>query len=338
MQAIVGDGEIRNFSVSAPCPQCGTLVKSTDSTREHLEDGRLMVRPADPIPDFDLDPMAPGPKDATECVFCGTRLRRSVRSSEHVLPKWLREVRVLRQNPCILKDAGKRRWTVDPPEFVAGGSIAVIPAPRKLRTKNSAPLTITVRVCQPCNHRWMSRLETAVRPILEPLINGETPTISGANRSIVSRWVTKTAITFEQDDPPTVTIRGPQIRDVRNGRPARWCAIWVARWAAADDILLRHEVLRGLDRGSMQVAAQWGRTYIGLGEGIAFMVISAMSPTRDFSILDPGPPWRQLWPGPVEDLTLAPETLTRDDIELLSARIIQTGPHGTHGSGATVNP
>jgi hypothetical protein len=51
------------------------------------------------------------------------------------------------------------------------------------------------RVCEDCNNRWMSALETEAMPILKPLIDGTVSlmSISDAERAIVAKWATKTA-------------------------------------------------------------------------------------------------------------------------------------------------
>jgi hypothetical protein len=52
-------------------------------------------------------------------------------------------------------------------------------------------------VCGPCNHGWMSRLENQAKPIFGKLDRGFPATISSEDAVILSRWMFKTAVTYE---------------------------------------------------------------------------------------------------------------------------------------------
>jgi hypothetical protein len=56
--------------------------------------------------------------------------------------------------------------------------------------------------CGPCNHGWMSRLETAVAPIVTPLIQGHDRVLTVAERTTVAAWVLKTAMVAEYLNKP----------------------------------------------------------------------------------------------------------------------------------------
>lgn len=58
------------------------------------------------------------------------------------------------------------------------------------------------RVCRTCNNEWMSRLESDVKPHLQPLLAGQTHTISYAAQATLSWWVVKTAMALEGVDTP----------------------------------------------------------------------------------------------------------------------------------------
>ncbi len=52
-------------------------------------------------------------------------------------------------------------------------------------------------ICADCNNGWMSRLESAAKPILTPMILGEPVTLSTADQQVVAAWATKTALVLE---------------------------------------------------------------------------------------------------------------------------------------------
>jgi hypothetical protein len=69
--------------------------------------------------------------------------------------------------------------------------------------KHTAERFVEGRVCEDCNNRWMSALETEAMPILKPLIDGTVSlmTISNAERMIVAKWATKTAYVISHAAP-----------------------------------------------------------------------------------------------------------------------------------------
>lgn len=52
-------------------------------------------------------------------------------------------------------------------------------------------------VCRPCNNGWMSRLEALAKPILLPLIKGETAVLGARAQATIASWAVKTAMVFE---------------------------------------------------------------------------------------------------------------------------------------------
>lgn len=53
------------------------------------------------------------------------------------------------------------------------------------------------RVCKACNNGWMSRLETAARPILRPMLKGIGRPISQKDQGTLATWAVKTAMMLE---------------------------------------------------------------------------------------------------------------------------------------------
>lgn len=112
------------------------------------------------------------------CVFCGGQpLTR-----EHVWPQWI--ISTIREH--------------------------VGPGPIRVARLSDAPyevpeLDVAVRaVCAACNNGWMSSLETAVRPALEPMILGRFPVhLTPTTQALLARWAFKTALMVDLYKPPS---------------------------------------------------------------------------------------------------------------------------------------
>src|SRR5258708_1643614 len=118
------------------------------------------------------------------CIFCGNPLT-GVRAREHVIPQWLMEYLGIGEEQLYLA--------------VAQSADDVVTNSRK----HTAERFVEGRVCADCNNRWMSALETEAMPILKQLIDGTISllSISNAERTIVSRWATKTAYVISHAAP-----------------------------------------------------------------------------------------------------------------------------------------
>lgn len=57
-------------------------------------------------------------------------------------------------------------------------------------------------VCPKCNHGWMSDLETHASPLLTPMIEGRPQGLDIKQQALISQWVVKTALTWDQSQPP----------------------------------------------------------------------------------------------------------------------------------------
>jgi hypothetical protein len=111
-----------------------------------------------------------GPSNKT-CIFCGNG--GGPFHKEDVLPKW------------IAKEFRKAWIKVTSREtghtFVTRGHLGLV---------SRAP-------CKTCNSGWMSRLETAVKPIIVPMMKGEKRTLSQEDQLALARWVMKTVMMME---------------------------------------------------------------------------------------------------------------------------------------------
>ena len=117
------------------------------------------------------------------CIFCG----QPGGNREHIVGKWL------------LNDLNlyATRTRIGFGNLLKTGKMDEIDEPRSLGS------FITDAVCAICNNGWMSQLESAVKPLLSPLLVDPWPANSRRLLSdlfischIITRWLLKTACTF----------------------------------------------------------------------------------------------------------------------------------------------
>ena len=53
------------------------------------------------------------------------------------------------------------------------------------------------RVCRECNNGWMSRLESQSQPTLQPLLSGQSHSLTSGEQATVALWAVKTAMVLE---------------------------------------------------------------------------------------------------------------------------------------------
>ncbi|MEX0950410.1 MAG: hypothetical protein WD296_16605 [Acidimicrobiia bacterium] len=116
------------------------------------------------------------------CVFC----QNSPINREHAWPDWLTD------------------------EFNGmGGFEGFVYSARGKTWRSAKRLTHKVHApCKACNGGWMSALETAARPILQPLIHGTDVTrgeLAREAQHLLALWIAKTCMMLDLTvDPPTV--------------------------------------------------------------------------------------------------------------------------------------
>jgi hypothetical protein len=80
---------------------------------------------------------------------------------------------------------------------------------RRIRSK---VIEITVdTVCHPCNHHWMSDLETWASPLLKKMLKGQRQGLTVAQQALLAQWATKTAMTLDQVYPPRERLWTPAV-------------------------------------------------------------------------------------------------------------------------------
>ncbi len=166
-----------------------------------------------------------------KCLFCGVLTRCT---KEHPFPKWLKTVipRGPSRSHQILTfriDDGRRSW---------------IKPERRSHGRNIGDTQLPI-VCAACNNGWMSRLQTAVKPIQIPLIKGETVTLSVEQQQVLAAWTMMTSMVAEFMDP------SPQSRMVKPEERRELRDLMTASLAVNHDALdNRHRALFGHDARS----------------------------------------------------------------------------------------
>lgn len=144
------------------------------------------------------------------CVVCEREMRGGYKEKtnpegyarEHGVPCWL-----LRH----LNVVGVKTW-----ETVVGTRLGGVGEELVLKTERDPPhLTIAyANVCGLCNTGWMKSLETAVEPILKPLVDGgrDVRTLSPEEREVLAKWTLKTAFFRHDGRSPTEYVTKEHIR------------------------------------------------------------------------------------------------------------------------------
>lgn len=159
---------------------------------------------------------APG----NQCAFCGAP---PPLTREHVWPQWVADG--LRARGPFLARHYDKSWTTP-----------------KIDSKVRA-------VCGECNHGWMSRMEDAIKPILEPIVlatreDGDTTrvpvrTLSPKDKTLLSRWAMKTALTVDLARNPRSLPQGEyhefhRRRQRIDGRTWVWLGAYSGRYVTRD--------------------------------------------------------------------------------------------------------
>lgn len=112
------------------------------------------------------------------CPFC--QQRDAASSKEDIFANWIARL-IQGEGKGIFKIVGWRHGQEPDQEWGAKGKIGFA---------TRAP-------CELCNNRWMSSLETAVAPILTPMIQGLPTLVTTDQQLIIARWATKVAMNWE---------------------------------------------------------------------------------------------------------------------------------------------
>ena len=103
------------------------------------------------------------------CLFCDNKAN----SKEHLWPAWILES-IQPYSTKLLRTQGDS-------------------APREIGAIGKKNITVK-SVCKPCNHGWMSDLETESRPILSPMMHDLIAPLDDQQRHVIAKWMAKTAM------------------------------------------------------------------------------------------------------------------------------------------------
>ena len=150
------------------------------------------------------------PKSADRCIFC---LSTGKLTGEHVWADWLRD---------FLPRPGTKNS-----HHTRVGDEDIKPG--KMNRAGDAHSQKLVVVCRACNSGWMSKLQTAAKPILIPLIQDKWPHLDEKNQKILTKWAMMFTMVVEFADPATQMIPQSDRNTIRIGDiPSSW-SIWIGR-------------------------------------------------------------------------------------------------------------
>ena len=212
------------------------------------------------------------------------------------------------------------------PQWVAAALPGEGPLRVERRALGEAPvswervsLEITVRrVCVGCNNGWMSELETAAKPILEPLVLGRSRTLIAAEVETAALWCAKTALMFQWTHPDRRQTPDAHYRWLcQNRTPPPNTFVWIAgysgtRWSG----WYNHQILGLRDPGGPDTGDRGYCATLIVGS-LAFQVtaIDAVDPMDIEKASDNEPYIRQVWPSRGVAVQLPPPLLL-DDVSL----------------------
>jgi hypothetical protein len=153
------------------------------------------------------------------CVFCGGRPLHK----EHLLPNWLRQ---------HVPNAALELISTDY-HGIAGASGNASAAKHRGR---SFDLTVKA-VCQRCNNGWMSDLESEVKSIITPMLEGypwkthgelNRVHLSLADQRIIAAWVVKTVLMWHLASRTPADLPHEYFAALREtGQPPPGCRVWM---------------------------------------------------------------------------------------------------------------
>lgn len=169
------------------------------------------------------------------CIFCrGEFGPDQRRSKEHIWPHWMHSM--LPAKPGI-----RRR-------FHTGELVGVYPFGRTLHEHFKPGV-----VCTSCNNGWMSRIESDVKPILQPLMREEPRQLSTTDQETLATWVCLKNMVAEFSDPTTRATSAADLdRMFAEHRPPTGATVWIGEHVSTEWILrYRHQGMR-ISHGSVQ--------------------------------------------------------------------------------------
>jgi hypothetical protein len=140
-----------------------------------------------PMQDEMAKPRVPFAKGRKVCIFCG----RTPVTKEHLWPEWVHPL--LPPN----KTHFRKLWDVN-----KNSGSAVL---ARDYDRQGSPATIRIeRVCGTCNSGWMGDYEEAVRPLLEPMVGGESVILDEQQQRLLAEYFTYKMLVADWEANPIV--------------------------------------------------------------------------------------------------------------------------------------
>ncbi len=146
------------------------------------------------------------------CIFCGgSRLSR-----EHIWPDWLRNY--------VPRDMTSHTQ--------GHAVIGKLGTTTKAKTLSGDPRSRRLRVvCESCNNGWMSQLQERIKPILVPLLKGESVRLRRSAQIALATWSTMFAMVAEYVFPDSVVSPPRELRLFKdNQHPLDNWQFWIGRY------------------------------------------------------------------------------------------------------------
>jgi hypothetical protein len=129
------------------------------------------------------------------CIFCsGTPISR-----EHIFPEWMR--------PYLPFSEGSAHAIRQTKHDKTGGKLVHLPAVKGQLDRPGDHRSKKLKVvCIACNTGWMSVLQSAAKPLLIPLMQGDWRPYNPAEQRILALWATMFTMVFEHSVEDKIAI------------------------------------------------------------------------------------------------------------------------------------
>lgn len=221
------------------------------------------------------------------CVFCG----RSGVTKQHLWPDWLKSV--------IPREGQDHSQFLTKIDMSMPGTAVIRP---DIQFKRGPFGARKIRnVCAGCNSGWMSKLESAAKPILTNLILGKRLTLDQSDQLALSAWTAMTSIVAEYTDVPTQSIPTEHRQHLmEQGIPPEGWNIWIGAYAGKRwKQRYRHHGLASVPRSSfLNAQPHWGTQFSTFVAGALFIHAASTTALNLIPIFNTAADERliQIWP------------------------------------------
>ena len=123
----------------------------------------------------------------SRCIFCGGGgVRGNPMSKEHLWPEWM--------HPYLPKIPNARNWTA----ITLQTRDSMKTTRKKPQTGHVFTKQIKV-VCKKCNETWMGDIEKNMKPILKPIVQGQSTIIDNDSLTKLAIWLTLKFLVADYD-------------------------------------------------------------------------------------------------------------------------------------------